>query len=332
VVAVTAVLAQSDFVRAPLLADTDDFKEWHHFVIHGPDTHVLVNFSLAGHQSARVIVVVHDGRWTGVVERCDPSQVAVSHDLGELSIAASTMRVRPDGYQVRIDLPRRGIRGEMEFTSVSRPFVVNNQPVGEGRMSWLFVPRLRTTGWLRLDDRDMVFDDHLAYHDHNWGRFRWGGDFGWTWGTVVPKERANPWSMVFLQMTDRRRLRFTSQAVYVWHRDEPAAMLLRSAVDTRLHGTLARADCTLPAPMGLIVDGTVPGVPQRLEIRAQRLDDSVRAEFRPSSHARLAHPSEVDLDRCTVLCEAAGTARVTGTVRGEQMDFDGAAVFEFLHG
>ncbi len=329
----TALLARSDFVRAPLLAGTDegDFKEWHHFVVHGPDTHVLINFSLTGDQAARIIVVVYDRRWTGVVERFAPGLAAVSADLGELSLGASSMRLTPDGYRVRLDLP--GVHGEVAFTSMSRPFVVNNQPVGEGRMSWLFVPRLRAAGWLRINDREMVFDDDPAYHDHNWGRFRWGGDFGWTWGTIVPKERDNPWSMVFLQMTDRRRLRFTSQAVYVWHRDEPAAMLLRSAVRTSVHGTLPRpADCTLPAPMALIVYGAVPGVPERLEISAQRLGDTVHAEFRPSSYARLAHPSEVHLDRCTVLCEAGGSARVTGTVAGERIAFDGAAVFEFLHG
>lgn len=329
----TAVLAQSDFVRAPLLAGAGDFKEWHHFVVHGPGTHVLINFSLTGDQAGRVIVIVHDTRWTGAVERFDPGQSAVSADLGELSIGTSSMRITPDGYRVRLHLPRRGIHGEVDFTSVSRPFVVNNQPVGEGRMSWLFVPRLRATGWLRIHDRDMGFDDDLAYHDHNWGRFRWGGDFGWTWGTIVPRERDNPWSMVFLQMTDRRRLRFTSQAVYLWHRDEPAAMLLRSAVRTSVHGTLLRAaDCTLPAPMGLIVDGAAPGVPERLEISAQRLGDTVHAEFRPTSYARLVLPSEIHLDRCTVLCEAGGSARVTGTVAGARIDFDGAAVFEFLHG
>lgn len=330
----TAVLARSDFVRAPLLAaDAPDYKEWHHFVVHAPGSPVLINVSLTGDGAARIIVIAHDRRWTGVVERFDPSQLAVSADLGELTLGASSMRVTPDGYRVRVDLPHRGIRGEVEFTSVSRPFVVNNQPVGEGRMSWLFVPRLRAAGWLRINGRDIVFDDEQAYHDHNWGRFRWGGDFGWTWGTIVAEERDNPWSLVFLQMTDRRRLRSTAQAVYVWHRDEPAAILLRSAVHTSVRGTLRRAaDCTLPAPMALIVDGAVPGVPERLEISAERLGDTVHAEFRPTSYARLAHPSEVHLDRCTVLCEAEGRAHVTGEIRGERIDFDGAALFEFLHG
>lgn len=331
----TATLSRSDFVRAPLLAGADpsDYKEWQHFIVHGPECHVLINFSLSGDFSSRVIVLVFDRRWTGAVERFDASSTRVSPDLGELAIGSNRMSITPDRYEVSIDLPRRGIHGRLTFTPTSRPFVVNNQAVGDGRMSWLFVPRLGAVGRLHIDGSDIAFDDALAYHDHNWGRFRWGGDFGWTWGTIVPKDRDNPWSMVVLQMTDRRRLRFTSQAVYLWYRDEPAAMLLRSAVTTRVHGTLPRsADCTLPTPMGLVVDGRAPGVPEHLEISAARRGDTVRAEFRPTSYARLAHPSDVRLDACTVLCEAGGTARVTGTLGGRQIEVDGTAVFEFLHG
>jgi hypothetical protein len=58
----------------------------------------------------------------------------------------------------------------------------------------------------------------------------------------------------------------------------------------------------------------------------------VQAEFRSRSYARLAQPSEVRLDRSTVLCETDGTVRVSGTVRGEEFDFVGTGVFEFLHG
>ena len=75
---------------------------------------------------------------------------------------------------------------------MSRPFVVNNQPIGEGRMCWLFVPRLRADGWLRIDGQEHRFESELAYHDHNWGRFSWGDDFGWTWGTILPARAGGP--------------------------------------------------------------------------------------------------------------------------------------------
>jgi hypothetical protein len=339
----TAVLCASDFLRAPLLAtaQAEGFKEWHHFVVHGRGRRLLINFSLTSETSRagesglgpRVIVIVGDQRWTGAIERYDDSELEVSADLGDMRIGGNRLTVRPDGYRVVVDLPGQDIRGELHLTSVSRPFVVNNQPVGEGRMCWLFVPRLRARGWLRIGTQEHHIDNDLAYHDHNWGRFWWGDDFAWTWGTVLPQGPDDPWSLVFLQMTDRRRLRTLSQALYVWHHDKPAAIFRHAAVRTRTDGMLRRAaDCTLPAPMGLLLDGEASGVPERIEVTANRAGDTVFAEFRPTSYARLAQPSEVCLDRSTVLCETSGTARVSGSINGTSVDFLGAGVFEFLHG
>ncbi len=339
----SALLARSDFVRAPVLATARPagFKEWQHFVVHGRGVRLLINFSLNNEVLAgdevrlvpRVIVIARDEKWTGAIERFDGRALNVSPDLGGLTIGGNRMTVTPDGYRVAIDLPDNGIRGELHFASASRPFVVRNEPAGEGRVSWLFVPRLRADGWLRIGDREHRMDDDLAYHDHNWGRFRWGDDFGWTWGTILPTGPGDPWSMVSVHITDRRRLRSLSRSLYVWHRDEPAAIFRHAAVQARTHGLLDRApDCTLPPPMRLLLGGEVPGVPERIEITAARAGDKVRAEFRSRSYARLAHPSEVCLDRSTVLCEADGAVRASGTVNGEDFDFVGTGVFEFLHG
>lgn len=339
----TAVLAGSDFLRAPVLATAlpEGFKEWHHFVIHGAGRRLLINFSLISEPSRtgqlrlapRVIVINHEKRWTGTIERFDDSELDVSADLGALTIGGNRMVVQPDGYQVVLDLPGQGIQGELYFSTVSRPFAVNNQPVGEGRMCWLFVPKLRADGWLRIGGQEHRVDSELAYHDHNWGRFWWGDDFGWTWGTILPQQPDNPWSLVFLRMTDRRRLLCLSQALYLWHHDEPAAIFRHAAVQTRSHGLLGRAaDCTLPAPMRLLLDVEVSDVPERVEIDATRAGDAVHTEFRSHSYARLAKPSEVCLNRSTVLCETSGIARVSGSISGERIDFAGTGVFEFLYG
>jgi hypothetical protein len=337
------VLAGSDFLRAPVLATAgpEGFKEWHHFVVHGRGLRVLLNFSLMSETPAagparlvpRVVVIAHEQRWIGAIERFDNAELDVSADLGTLTIGGNRMVVRPDGYHVVIDLPEHEIQGNLDLSAVSRPFVVNNQPLGNGRMSWLFVPRLRADGWLRVAGHTHHLAGDLAYHDHNWGRFCWGDDFSWTWATVLPSGPEDPWSLVFLQMTDRRRLRNLSQALYVWHHDEPAAIFRDAAVTTRSHGHLDRAaDSTLPPAMRLLLDAEVPGVPQRIEITAARAGDVVHAEFCSRSYARLAQPSELHLDRSTVLCETSGTARLTGSIGGADIDSTGTGVFEFLHG
>lgn len=339
----TAALTTADFLRTPTMgtADPEAFKEWHHFVIHAGGCRLLVNFSLNTEAAPdgryrlapRVIVIAHDDRWSGAVERFPESALAIAPDLGELVVGGNRMLIRPDGYHLIIDLPARGITGELSFVSASKPFVVNNQPVGSGRMSWLFVPRLHATGWLRIGDREHRFDRDIAYHDHNWGRFRWGDDFGWEWATVLPCDPDQPWSLVFLRMTDRRRLRYLAQALYVWHHNEPAAIFRHAAVAVQTSGVLRRpADCTLPAPMRLLLDGEVPGVPEHIAVTAHRAGDTAHLQFRPQSYARLAQPSELSLDGSTVLCESSGTARVTGSINGRRMDFRGTGVFEFLHG
>lgn len=339
----STALVRSDFLRTPVLAAARPagFKEWHHFVIHGHGVRVLINFSLNNEvfgadevrPAPRVIVIAHDENWTGAIERFDGHAIEVSADLGDLTIGNNRMTVQADGYRVSLDLPENDIRGEVHFTATSQPFVVRNEPAGEGRISWLFVPRLRARGWLHIGGRHHRFADDLAYHDHNWGRFRWGDDFGWTWGTILPTAPEDPWSMVFVEITDRNWLRSVSRSLYVWRHDEPAAIFRHAAVQARSDGRLTRAaDCTLPPPMRLLLDGEIPGVPERVTVTAARAGDSVHAEFCSRSYARLAQPSETRLDRSTVLCETDGTVRVNGTIKGEDFNFVGTGVFEFLYG
>jgi hypothetical protein len=197
----------------------------------------------------------------------------------------------------------------------------------------LFVPRLRADGWLRIGRQEHHLDRDVAYHDHNWGRFHGGDDFGWEWGSVLPSKPEDPWSFVFMRMTDWRRLHSSSQALYVWRHNEPAAMFRDAAVRASSSGLLGRApDCTLPPPMRLLLGGDASDVPASVAITARSSTDVVHVEFRPESYARLAQPSEVRLDRSVVLCETSGTARVSGSVGGEDIDFSGAGVFELLHG
>ena len=186
------------------LRQAGGFKEWYHFVVHRSGGRILINFSLTTkrpHGLASADTPRHSDRASTsagpAIERFDNSELDVSADLSVLTIAGNRMTVRPDGYRVVIDLPGHDIRGESDLTSVSRPFCINNQPVGDGRVSWLFVPRLRADGWVRIGGREIRLEGDAAYHDHNWGRFQWGGDFGWTWGTILPSEPDDPWSLVF---------------------------------------------------------------------------------------------------------------------------------------
>jgi hypothetical protein len=336
-------LARSDFIRAPLLATArpEGYQEWYHFVVHRPGWRLLVNFSLAGEirpggghgLSARVIVLAHDERWAGTAARFGHPELTVSPDLGTLTAAGNRMTVAEDGYRLVVDLPEHDISGELYLIPASQPFAVNNQPVGEGRLNWLFVPRLAATGWFRIGDRRQQLREAVAYHDHNWGRFRWGDDFGWEWGSVLPIDPEEPWSFVFMRMTDRGRRNCYSQALHVWRHDEPAALFRHAGLEVRSAGLLGRQpDCTVPPAMRLVLGGIASDVPESIVIAGERHGDRVRAEFRPRSYARVALPSETALDRSVVLAETSGAARVTGLIDGAELDVTAVGVFELLHG
>ena len=129
-----------------------------------------------------------------------------------------------------------------------------------------------------------------------------------------PPDPEDPWSMVFLQMTDRRRLRCLSQALYVWHHDEPAAIFRHAAVQTRSHGLLGRAAGLHPAAPDAAAAG-------RRGAGCAGADRDHRDTGGRHGARRVppAVPTPVwlsraryRLDRSTVLCETSGTARVSG--------------------
>lgn len=333
-------LARGDFVRAPLLANArpDGYKEWYHFLVHQAGWRLLVNLSLtadaAGRLVPRVIVLAEDERWDGVLQRFDPAELDVSPDLGALVIDRNRMTVGAGGYHLVVDLPDRDIHGELWLAPTDARYVqITNQPAGSGRMNWLFVPRLSATGRFRIGGREHRLDAAAAYHDHNWGRFRWGDDFGWEWGSVLCGGPDRPCSLVFMRMTDRSRLRTLSQALYVCRPDAPALLFRDAEVRVRGSGLLGgEPDCTLPPPMRLLLGGGAADVPASLEVTARRRGDSVTAVVQPGSFARVAYPSEVDLDRAAVLCETAGPATVRAVLAGEEIGGDGDGVFEMCHG
>ena len=109
-----------------------------------------------------------------------------------------------------------------------------------------------------------------------------------------PRTRGR-WS--FLQMTDRRRLRCLSQALYVWHHDEPAAIFRHAAVRHTLPRPARSRRRTARCPPRCGCSWTAMRRACRSGSRSPRTAraTTVHAEFRPQSYARLAQPSEVRL-------------------------------------
>jgi hypothetical protein len=169
-----------------------------------------------------------------------------------------------------------------------------------------------------------------AYHDHNWGRFRWGDDFGWEWGSVLPRDLADAWTIVCMRMTDRHRQRATRQALYAWHDAEPVALWRDYAMSVEHEGFLRRPPAlTLPSVMRLLRTGSASDVPARVTIRGEGRDQ-LDLRFEPEEYIRIVVPDEIDPMGLVVLNEISGHIVATGRVGGRELDLEATGVFELL--
>ena len=334
------VLERTDHFRSQRQrgGESGPFKEWHHFVVHGDDCRILVNFSLNteawrldGRPAARVIVLVHHDEWSGFVTRVEAEDVDIADSGVDARFGPSRLSFDGGAYQLDLRLPEHGLQGRIRLEPKTLPFVKNNQPLGSGRMSWLFVPRLVADGWLQIDGLRFSMRRARAYHDHNWGRFRWGDDFGWQWGSTMPRQGESPWTIVFARMTDSSHRHARSQGLYVWRDDEPAVMFRDGDLSVTTEGLLrAEPRVVVPGVMRLIRPGSASDIPAEHHISARRGRDALDVRFRPAQYGRIVIPSETDPEGVVVLNEVSGEVSAWGRVAGETIGEVGTGVFEYL--
>ena len=294
---------------------------------------LIVNFSSSdcdGRTVHRVIGLVRHVGWGATVDEFDSGDCDVRAGRGA-RVRAVRVSLVEGAYDLTIRFPSIGVRGHLRLVPASTPFVVNNQRLAPGaRISWLFVP---------VSPRMVMYGSAIraslrgapAYHDHNWGRFRWGDDFGWEWGSVLPRELSDPWTVVCQRMTDRHRRRAMRQAVYVWYEHEPVALWCDAGMRFEHDGFLRRApETTVPAVMRILRPGTASDVPAHYTIEG-RGNDRVDMRFEPEEYVRIVVPDEVDPMGVVVLNEVSGRITASGEIGGRKMDVEAAGVFELLH-
>ncbi|MFE8596124.1 hypothetical protein [Archangium violaceum] len=340
---------------ARLLADTDYFrrspsrlggrgehKEWQHFIIHTEGMNLLVNFSLLDEprpgrtgltEVARLIVMAHgeDG-WEGDMERFEDGEVEVVAGHMHARFGRNTLRFEAGTWHLSVALRERPVSVELELVPVTLPVLSARHLLAPGRpISWLFLPRLEARGSVTLGGRTVRVEGAPAYHDHNWGHFGWGDDFCWEWGSAVPMEAANPWSVVLVRMVDRGRTAARYQALFVWGGGEALRVFRDEELAFSVPGSFQPGQrFSLPRPLSLLAPGTAADLPRVLEVHARGQGDELRLRFTPRHAARLLLPAEGSLEKLTTIHEVLGPVSLHGRVRGETVEMEGPGVFEFV--
>ena len=179
-----------DFLRPPPPFDPSApaYKDWLHLNIidHTSRSVALVNVSLHGapldaRSRAVGTALVHMAGigWLGNLEVIGLLEAA----LGVSSIGLRNVGLSVDPLTARVAASVRDGQGAFDLradaTPACRPILVEQHlPLGGGWISWYAVPRLNVSGTWTAGGMTRTFNGASAYHDHNWGRWHWGDDFG----------------------------------------------------------------------------------------------------------------------------------------------------------
>ena len=317
-------------------------KEWTHFCVLGPGVDLLVNLSLmdgvqtgsgGGAEVPRLAVLARDAKgWVGGVTRFDPADVAVAGGAIDCRFGRNRLRFVDGCYELEIDQPDHGVAASLRFEPLVTPAMTNSVPLGRGEsVKWLVVPHLIAHGEVAIAGRRHSLVRAPAYHDHNWGTFRWGGDFSWEWAVVVPPTSAVPWTLVLTRLSDRAQHRVYSEGLLLWKGDTHWRTFRGDEVEFRAGGFLRRTDVLrVPPVMWLAAPGRALDVPRTFHARGRSGRDSLELELELEDVGQIAIPSDADAHSTTVLSEVLGHGRLSGTVRGEPVELDGRAIVELI--
>jgi hypothetical protein len=319
------------------------FKEWYHFnVLDAAGIGIVVNISLAGDVTlagqgrADLIALVHrrGSGWTGDIETFDAAAVELDRRRLSLKVADAMTLDYADGA-FRLDLRRQasGVTLRARLVPLVEAMLLwNDTPLGSGRLNWLIVPHLLADGELDIGGERHELHRACAYHDHNWGCWRWGDDFGWEWGFAADMSREpeeGRVTVVFDRTTDRLGSASFEHTLAVWRAERLARVFTRRMLRTRRSGRFDGEIPRRPGAARLVADGEVLTVPRRFEVSARDGEDWLDLSYTVGAALQVSVPSEYGFG-LVGLNETFGDLRVQGALGGEAVDFEARACFEFL--
>jgi hypothetical protein len=315
--------------RASAQTAPPQWTEWQHVVVVDGSWRLLLNFSLRVEEGKAVTrllaMATGPGGWSGEVR---PEPAVLRPGAVDCYFGASSFRLGPEGYQVELRTPT--VEGHLHLEPIAAPFFVPGIRLDQGlRFHWLAVPRLVATGQLRVGGQTRRLHRVPAYHDHNWGRFSTGGNYAWEWGFLMPEAEEDPWSVLFLRVSDRARHRCRVQGMALWRDGGLFSSFRDGEIQTEAQG-IWQPERVYLIPEQLAHElGSGGSMPRRFLMHAARGDDVLNLEVQPGALSRLLLPQP---DGLTMVNEAAATGKLYGTIRGEPVLWNGAGMLEVTDG
>jgi hypothetical protein len=331
-----------DTLRPPYFVDPTAraYKDWLHLIFADAtsDTVGLVNVSLHGSpwdDCARAMgtVLLHN-RETGWVSHVEILSYTEAN-LGSSSIGLRDVAIAVDQRNGAIHASVVGDASRFSARLMAEPVappleVEREMPLGSGWISWYLVPNMRISGEWGIAGQRAICQSVAGYHDHNWGRWHWGDDFGWEWGCFLADPlRPEAPSLVFARTCDRRHRHYGDSFLLA---DLGGARRRFSAndVSVRLNGRFDGVVHRVPGAMAALhQEMTRPDLPAGVELVAIRGGDRVHISFKARAAAQFITADPV-LRGYGFIHELIGSYSCFGRLGGNELEAKGYAVFEYV--
>lgn len=325
---------------SPLDPTASAYKDWLHLNFADPDSGAvgLINASLHGSpwdERSRAVgtVLVHSPRW-GWKSHVETKAYADANLSGG-AIALTDIAIAVDGRGGTIHASSQG--AENPFTArlsaeaVAEPIDIEQpMPLGSGWISWYLLPSLRLSGeWATRDGRTAL-RNVPAYHDHNWGRWHWGEDFGWEWGCLLGAARElEGATLVFGRTCNRAHTHFGKSFLVAVSR-QTRRRFAPDCVTVTYGGFKESPVHRVPGAMAALhQEMAEPRLPGTVEIGVRQCDDRLTIEFTARAAAQFV-AADPTVRGYGFIHEIVGEYRAAGNLAGVPFETNGYGVFEYV--
>jgi hypothetical protein len=325
---------------SPLDPTAPAYKDWLHLNFADPrsGTIGLLNVSLHGspwdpRSRAMGVVLVHSPEW-GWQSHVEITGYSGAN-LWESGIALRDIALAIDRQRGTIHASSLGsanrFHAHLQAEAASQQVAFEQEmPLGPGWISWSFVSNLHLSGEWKIGEYRTLLENAPAYHDHNWGRWHWGDDFGWEWGCFLKgMSPGQNLSMVFARTTDRAH-RSRGKPFLVAEANSKRRCFLPENVEVAFVGSFDSPLHRVPGAMAALhQEMAQPCLPGGVSIQAWQGADRLAISFvaRGAAQFIASDPSERGY---SFIHEMVGEYRVSGELRGAHLKDHGAAVFEYV--
>lgn len=321
------------FHRPPAdLANRRSWGEWHYFNVLSSDAQrwAFISFIVGGdvegsEWGGQLLVTLHERgvrprRFSALVPR---ERVRFSTENADLRIGDGFVSVRDDGaYVIHSAAREEGgaatVKVDLVIEPAPRAYFPGATMTSGDFTSGYAVAGLRAagTGSICVGSACTHFEKAQAYHDHNWGA--WQG-VTWEWGAT----RAGPYTLLYGRVNAPGG---GDSPLFVYVTDSLGfvALFRPRRIDYQDGRVLSTREGTLRVPSAAVLTDVRGDDTLRLELA---IDDAVATDTR----ADVAQRGEGEIPRTLAkpwFVQMAGTARLSGRVRGSAMRGEGRGFFE----